>query len=231
MADERLPVQDTDTVDWTFNPPTDCQADVKKQMSIVSDANGLKLDGDAASPGNSKLYGTNASGVKGFYDQSAGAQVGDLIDFKFVRKSSDQSVTSSTALVVDSELIFAIGANETWQFELVILHLGAEAGDFKMAVKGPSGVAGIWSAFGAITVAVSGAYNLNAGARSTWDNSATLAFGNQGASALSASANVKGVARNGATPGNIELWWAQNTSDATGTTIKTDSYLIARRVA
>ena len=32
----------------------------------------LSLSGDDASPGNSKLYGTNASGVKGWYDQPTG---------------------------------------------------------------------------------------------------------------------------------------------------------------
>ena len=42
---------------------------VDKQMSITSDAAGIKLDGDSASPGNSKLYGTDGSGAKGWYSQ------------------------------------------------------------------------------------------------------------------------------------------------------------------
>lgn len=45
---------------------------VTLQMSITSDGSGIKLDGDAASPGNSKLYGTNGSGVKGWYNQPTG---------------------------------------------------------------------------------------------------------------------------------------------------------------
>ena len=45
---------------------------VKKQMSITGNSSGLKLDGDASTPGNTKLYGTNGSGVKGWYDQPAG---------------------------------------------------------------------------------------------------------------------------------------------------------------
>jgi hypothetical protein len=48
------------------------QIAVVNQMSIAVDANGLKLVGDSASPGNSKLYGTNGSGVKGWYDQPVG---------------------------------------------------------------------------------------------------------------------------------------------------------------
>lgn len=37
------------------------------QMSITTDASGIKLSGDASTPGNSTYYGTNSSGIKGFY--------------------------------------------------------------------------------------------------------------------------------------------------------------------
>jgi hypothetical protein len=39
---------------------------VKRQMSIDADESGLKLSGDGAAPGANKVYGTNASGVKGW---------------------------------------------------------------------------------------------------------------------------------------------------------------------
>ena len=42
------------------------------QMSIANDASGLKLSGDSASPGNSKYYGTNSGGTKGFHDLPSG---------------------------------------------------------------------------------------------------------------------------------------------------------------
>ena len=69
-------VSDTDTIDITYTDGTpELKADVKTQMSITSDASGVKLSGDASSPGNSKLYGTNGSGVKGWYDQpTSGAE-------------------------------------------------------------------------------------------------------------------------------------------------------------
>lgn len=40
------------------------------QMSITVDGSGLKLSGDAASPGNRYYYGTDASGTKGWYAHS-----------------------------------------------------------------------------------------------------------------------------------------------------------------
>ncbi|WP_009965311.1 glycine-rich domain-containing protein [Verrucomicrobium spinosum] len=46
------------------------------QQSIVQDADGLRLSGDSASPGNNKVYGTDGSGVKGYH--SAPAQQVDV---------------------------------------------------------------------------------------------------------------------------------------------------------
>jgi hypothetical protein len=59
---------DSNTLDWTYNDPSNTlTAEVKTQMSLTSDASGIKLSGDSASPGNSQYYGTNGSGVKGYY--------------------------------------------------------------------------------------------------------------------------------------------------------------------
>jgi hypothetical protein len=41
------------------------------QHSLSRSTNTINLDGDSASPGNDKLYGTNGSGTKGWYDQPA----------------------------------------------------------------------------------------------------------------------------------------------------------------
>jgi hypothetical protein len=46
---------------------------IAKQMSVTSDASGLKLSGDSSTPGNTKLYGTDGSGTKGWYAQPAAA--------------------------------------------------------------------------------------------------------------------------------------------------------------
>ena len=65
--------------------------DVKTQMSITSDASGVKLSGDAASPGNSKLYGTDGSGVKGWQSQPTGTT-----DLSISGSSSPLTINSST---------------------------------------------------------------------------------------------------------------------------------------
>lgn len=55
---------DANTLTYTDGTPL---LEVKRQMSITADGSGLKLSGDAASPGNTQYYGTNAIGTKGWY--------------------------------------------------------------------------------------------------------------------------------------------------------------------
>lgn len=69
---DAVTVLDTDTIDFTLTGQQ-VSGSVKQQMSITSDASGIKLSGDASTPGNSKYYGTNGSGTKGFFDLPAGS--------------------------------------------------------------------------------------------------------------------------------------------------------------
>lgn len=66
-----LTATDTDTVAITI-AVNDISADVITQMSVTSDVNGVMLDGDEASPGNSEYYGTDGAGVKGFHALPSG---------------------------------------------------------------------------------------------------------------------------------------------------------------
>ncbi|HTE22284.1 MAG TPA: hypothetical protein VK674_04560 [Candidatus Limnocylindria bacterium] len=67
---------DSNTVDQTYNDGGNTiSADVRTQMSLASDASGIRLSGDAAAPGNSKYYGTNGSGTKGYFDLPSGGAV------------------------------------------------------------------------------------------------------------------------------------------------------------
>lgn len=71
----------------------------KTQMSVTADSSGLKLSGDQSTPGNTKYYGTDGSGVKGWYSSlpattpggsdtqiqynNAGSFAGAMIDYSF----------------------------------------------------------------------------------------------------------------------------------------------------
>lgn len=98
----------TDTVDLTYVDGTPAiTADVNTQMSITSDASGLKLEGDETSPGNNQVYGTDGSGVKGWKDDPAGSSSDS---FKTI------SVSGQSDVVADSStdtLTLAAGSNIT----------------------------------------------------------------------------------------------------------------------
>jgi hypothetical protein len=72
---DAITITDTDTIDFTLTGQA-LTGSVRSQMSLTSDASGLRLVGDSATPGNNKIYGTNGSGTKGWYD--AGSSTGTV---------------------------------------------------------------------------------------------------------------------------------------------------------
>lgn len=66
---------DSNSIDFTYDDASNTvSASVRRDSagSIDSGTGGIKLSGDTGTPGNSKLYGTDSSGVKGWYNQPAG---------------------------------------------------------------------------------------------------------------------------------------------------------------
>jgi hypothetical protein len=90
LTAERVATQ-SNTVAWDFATAGQAKANARTQLSLTSDAAGLKLQGDAAAPTiNSKFYGADASGVRGWYAVSA-STIGCSLT-----ASSDQVLASAT---------------------------------------------------------------------------------------------------------------------------------------
>lgn len=142
---------------------------------------------------------------------------------KTVRKSADQSVTSSTTLVNDTHLKFAVAANETYIFQLWLYTYAADGTpDIKLTCAGPAGSTVLWSSSQVI---------FNAAAATTLTSVNT-----SGVSAdLFVDANNRaiqlyGTIANGGTAGDLQFQWAQNTSSANSTTIKAGSSIFGIKV-
>lgn len=69
--------------------------DLLTQMSVTADASGIKLVNDSAGPGNSKYYGTDSGGTKGYFSLPSGG-ISTLQDV-----DASPSYTSLTILQVD----------------------------------------------------------------------------------------------------------------------------------
>ncbi len=107
--------------------------------SIEVDTNQYQLDGDAATPGVNKLYGTNGSGVKGWYDQPAGAS-GEIntasnlgagvgvfdgkvgVDLQFRSLVSQNTLLSITLDAVNDEIDFTVNVGNIDHDSLLNTH-------------------------------------------------------------------------------------------------------------
>lgn len=141
----------------------------------------------------------------------------------FVRKTADQSFISNTTLADLTDLSFAIGANETWIFQVVLFCEANPSGDFRLSVTGPAAPTGVY--FG-----VTANNNTNSG------NMADSTFGNPLTVQSTGSGNpeqliMNGIIRNGANAGTVQIQGAQLTSFATATRFFADSYLTAWKAA
>jgi hypothetical protein len=145
-----------------------------------------------------------------------------------VKDGGDETVTSSTTLQDDDELVFAVGANETWEVEVVLHSYGSNSGDLKSGFTVPTGaVARSACAPGFMSNAGS---NFGAIYPLIVDQTGSTF---SGLSQLSAVTMVvrRALVVTGGTAGNVQLQWAQNTSNGTGTVVKNYSYLKATRVS
>ena len=70
-------------------------ANTAVQMSVMADASGLRLDGDVTTPNANQMYGTNAAGVRGWYNVP---QDYDLVD-KTVTLQQVVNTTTKTQFV------------------------------------------------------------------------------------------------------------------------------------
>lgn len=139
------------------------------------------------------------------------------------RKASDQSVTSSTTLVDETDLQVPVGVSETWMFEWILRLTFGATGQFKCKVVGPTNYT--WEG---TAVNVSNAL-VPAYAAMPEAGTVSLII----ATATNGVATVCGTLTTDANnAGAAKLQFAQDTSDGTATVIKAKaSYVRARKVA
>ena len=141
-----------------------------------------------------------------------------------IYKAGDEVLNNDNALQNDDDLLFPIAANEVWHFKFVLNHLSGTTPDIKYAITIPSGT---------IRYAYFCYVSIGFGPYGKVLASAT-AFVVDGLGVTDGTHNlitvIEGIVINGATPGNVQLQWAQNTAEATDTTVKAGSCLIAHRL-
>lgn len=143
-----------------------------------------------------------------------------------VVKAANQAVTSSTTLVNDNELFLSVAASAVYQLDGWIPYDGAfSAGDFKTDWSVPTGATMLWSPNGPSTGG-SALYTSNTVAAGT-----TVSIGTYGTGGAYTSASVRGRLVTSTTAGTLQFKWAQNSSNATATTVYAGAWIRLLRVS
>lgn len=151
----------------------------------------------------------------------------DHTGIKVVRKTADETVTGSTTLQNDDQLLFAVAANEAWIFELWVVFDGDASGDAKFSLVGPTGCTILWNAMVWPTTFTGTEplyqYYATAGGDASAKEAGTIGAG------FGCPIHIKGTIVNAATAADLNFRWAQKV--ATGSlTVKANSWLKAFKV-
>jgi hypothetical protein len=142
-------------------------------------------------------------------------------------KSTAQPIASSTTLAADNALFLPVVPDGTYGF-LAWLNANGNtlgSGDLKAAFTCPAGASIAYGGVGTST-STAGAANMNA-SRNASGGTQVFGLNGNGSGTAGSWAVVFGSIANGATAGNLQLEWAQNTSSSVATSMQPGSFLIA----
>lgn len=145
-------------------------------------------------------------------------------------KTADESVTSSTTMQNDNELLVPVAANTRYWVECFLIYSAHPNFDCKTGYSGPSGSTFDWCGDGLIsgeTTTVGEVTKSLQGLGSTPGHAGVLESG----SPIDMVAMHKGVLTTGGSAGTLTLRWAQLSSGATPTIVRAGSVLIVTRVS
>jgi hypothetical protein len=200
--------------DYYLNSTTgDVYTRASGAYSVTGNIKGAKGDtGTAGTNGTNGADGTNGTNGGGFI---------------YAKKTANETVANTTTVQADDNLTIPIGANETLEFEALIF-VTSGGGSFKVFPSAPTGSTIRWEAMlvdSASTTPVA-IYGLDGTVSMSW----TMTNYNAGTGAGSDWCQVKGVVTNGATAGNLTLFWAQKTANAGVTTVQAKSFIRAGKM-
>lgn len=177
----------------------------------TSALNLVQLDASA------KLPAVNGSQLTGLTSTFAA-----LTDIKLVRKSVDESIANNNTPQNDDELFFAMGANEVWECILLLITYSASVTpDINLAFGLPSGAVLYGHA----------CYHDYNGTAQTGTFSGTDVICAYASTGIFLIGRFHMIIVNGSTAGNFQIKWAQRTADATPSTVKANSCLLAHKLA
>lgn len=161
------------------------------------------------------------------------------------RKTADTSRSATTTTTPDPHLQFTVAANAVYVWWGWLKYDASTAGDIAFDFSTPSGALGEWTGWGpgigrviSATDAATPAFTVDTVQTTgylirieTNDVAAARTFGGLGTGGTPLTALIHGTLRVSTVGGTFSFDWAQRASDATASTIYTDSWITMQRVA
>jgi len=199
-------------------------------FGAAGDTNLYRLAANSLATDDSLTVGGNLS-VTGTF--STGTGIGTTLH---ARRTSDNSIVSNSTPALDSQLFVALVANGIYEMDGVLYYQSASlTPDIAITFDGPAGSAGFWSTIGPNTPTVNDppteASAAGTGNRTVAGSLAVVRSYAVPVVSTVFGLSIKGMVENAATPGNFGLQWAQFSSNATATVLKTYSWIRLTRVA
>ena len=148
-------------------------------------------------------------------------------------KAIDQSVTSSTTLVNDADFQFSVLANASYVIDSYLQWVGSNTGNIKFAFTFPTPGTLHWAALGPNDTDAGFASGGTRGGSEWWIKNAQTSSPTGSIQYAASTAGLNGRISGllvGQTAGTVVLQWAQLTSNATATTLKSGSWMSLRRI-
>ena len=208
------------------------------QVNPPASANSA-LHANAASGHTGNLLSAALNGVSKFsVDKDGNLTVAGIGQRTAKRRTSDATKTSTTTPATDTQLTWTVDANATYVLDGWLKYSGP--GDLLVGWTYPTGTLGEWCGIGNGTTVVSGTGGggTQQDVSSSWgytvrtettDLGSTRTYG--GISTNTYGVFIRATIRVSSTGGTFALQWAQGTSNATATTLYTDSHLRLEKVS
>lgn len=146
------------------------------------------------------------------------------------RKTADTSRSATTTTTADPHLTFEVEANAVYIWDGWIKYFADPAADLTVDFTVPSGSLGEWNGFAAASGTTGAAVTTGYMIR-TESNDVSQPRNYYGTTDSQHGLILHGLLRVSSTAGTFSLDWAQGTSNATATTLYTDSWLRFQRIA
>ncbi len=181
--------------------------------------------------------GSGATDAAAFGQIPTAGGIGSAGFAKLVIRTGDSStISSNNVLASDDTLLWAVGASDRWFFQAFLTFTGADSGgaaataDVQVGWSVPTGGAMQWGALGN-TGSTFAAYGATATASSPIAVLTAASAFAQGGAAVSWGMSLAGFyTGDGSHAGNVNLQWAQNTSNAATLLIAKNSSLVLWRL-